>query len=149
MRITNKFEYSQPNLTPAKLTPNRSLTGEPFSSRDLARRHKALVDCQLWGVSRDHFQICANTAIHRSIFLPIPFEEDIYPFWLYLINISLKPSHKMWRLGSRTFLRVSSLHVSIQDQTQSGVRHTFKVPHLHFLWPGSLIGNNVQHTAVL
>ena len=37
----------------------------------------------LWGVSRDHFKICANTAIHRSVFLPIDSEEDLLPFYSY------------------------------------------------------------------
>ena len=52
----------------AQLTPNCSLTSEPFSYCDHARRGKPLnaVNC-----SRDHFKICANTAIHRSMLLPI------------------------------------------------------------------------------
>ena len=29
------------------------------------------------------------------------------------------------------------------------LKHTFKLPHLHVLWPGSLTRNKVQHTAVL
>ena len=54
----------------AQLTPNRSPTSEPFSDCDRARRRKP-IPCHLCGVNRDHFQICANTTIAQSNFLPI------------------------------------------------------------------------------
>ena len=49
----------------AQLTPDRSPTSEPFSYCDRARigaNHNTL---SLRGVTQDHFQIRANTAIHR------------------------------------------------------------------------------------
>ena len=53
------------------------------------------------------------------------------------------------KCGSRTFLRVSSLYIYLQDQTLSDARHIFKLPYLHVLRPGSLIRNKVQYTTVL
>ena len=37
----------------------------------------------------------------------------------------------------------------VKGHSRSHPKHTFKLPHLHVLWLGSLIRNKVQHTAVL
>ena len=77
------------------------------------------------------------------VLLPILILKRIYSLLIYF------PFHKMWCLGSRSLLRVISLYTYLQDQSLSCARHTFKLPHLHVLRPGSLIRNKVQHTAVL
>ena len=80
----------------------------------------------LGGVGQDHFQICANTAFRRSIFLPI-----------------LKPSYAMWYVWSGMFVlyRVYKGSLGLVPSTHS-------LPHLPVLRPGSQM-SEVQHTAVL
>ena len=68
----------------AQLTSNSAPTCERFSPCDLARRRKTLAHCLLWGVSWAHLQICANTAIHQSMFVPILILMRVYNLSSYI-----------------------------------------------------------------
>ena len=93
----------------AELTPNRSPTCEPFSSCTLAHRHKTLIHCQLWEVSQNHFQICTNTVIHRSIFWPILILKRTHSLssYIWLLWFPFIYNVIMWYLWSGTFLHMS------------------------------------------
>ena len=97
--------------------------------------------CQLWRVSRDHLQICTNTAIHLSIFLRIlilrPYNLSSY-IWLSFCSSHLIQCGTFGpgRFSGDMFTRLSR-------------SRSFKLPHLHGLHAGSLIYNEVQLNAVV
>ena len=76
---------------------------------------------KLWGVSRDHFQICANTTIHQLIFLPIlilkrPSNRSSY---ICLLFHSSCPIHYGTRVGEKC-------------------QYVYFCEFTHFVWPLSL-----------
>ena len=85
---------------------------------------KLLSDARSCCLSFLPYHAYAQDTVLLLINRPTDSEEDLQPFYLHLIIISLKPCYKMLYLGSRTFLRVISLR------------------------PGALM-TKVQHTAVL
>ena len=110
----------------------------------LARLDTVVLLCEVWGVRWDHCHICANTAIHRSIFLPILILKRTCNLSSY-IWLLFRSSHLIqcgsFGLGGfwgDTFRRMS----------QSYVKYRFKLPNLHTFHAGSLICNEVELNAV-
>ena len=65
----------------------------------------------------DHFQICANTAIHRSIFLPILIQERIYSLSSYIClifrsSLPINVVPLVWDIFSYVYVCTRALLVS-------------------------------------